>query len=151
MGRFDSDKEPHTYSGGRKGIKTTSVKDKRKTWEQSEDRATEIIPEGKQTIASGRLPFDKGDFKNYEFLGECKSTDKESLIFKVDWLRKISGEATSQGKTPLMFLTLSQMGVNQDWVLCEASFFKYRLEETQSLIEEIERLREENLKLRKNS
>lgn len=149
MGRFD--KKEHSYSGGRKGIKTTSVKDERETWVKSEERATEIIPDGKHTIASGRLPFDKGDFKNYEFLGECKSTDKDSLIFKVDWLRKISGEATSQGKTPLMFLTLSKMGINQDWVLCEASFFKYRLEETESLIEEIKSLREDNLRLRNSS
>ena len=106
MGIFDDPEKPaHTYSGGRSGIKVNSVEDTKPTWVKSEERASEMLKDGKLTIASGRLPFDKGDFKNHEFLGECKSTDKDSLIFKVEWLRKISGEAISQGKTPLMFLT----------------------------------------------
>lgn len=150
MGRFD-DNEDHSYKGGRKGIKTTSVVDDKPTWVKSEERGAEMLKGGKLTIASGRLDFDKGDFKNHEFLGECKSTDKESLIVSVEWLRKISGEATSQGKIPLLYLTLSRMSINQDWVVCEKGFFQERLEETESLFEEIKTLREENLKLRKKS
>lgn len=150
MGRFDNN-EPHSYKGGRKGLQVNSVEDDKPTWVKSEERGAEMLKDGKLTIASGRLPFDKGDFKNHQFLGECKSTDKESLILSVEWLRKISGEAVSQNKTPLLFLTLSRMGVNQDWVVCEKAFFQERLEETESIFEELKRLREENLKLRKVS
>jgi hypothetical protein len=54
----------------------------------------------RRTIASGRFPFDPGDYKVGDYLFECKATLKPALSIKHSWLNKIVGEALSSAKTP---------------------------------------------------
>jgi len=134
MGRFTKG----SYTPKRQSLKSPS---KKETWEDSESRAAEMI-DGKLTIASGRLNFDKGDFKNKTYRGECKHTDSEQMIFKTEWLRKISGEANSSGKTPLFFLSFGSMDFNKDWVMMEKTHFEEMFESHEPMLNEIERLKE---------
>lgn len=133
--------ENTSYDRSSRSLKITSVK-KDDTWQQSEERAADMIG-GKTTIASGALQIDKGDFKSNEYRGECKFTDQASMSLKVEWLRKISGEAMSNGKTPLMFLTFGQMPVSKDWVMMEKAHFEEKFESHEPLILEIKELRKE--------
>jgi len=47
---------------------------------------------GRTTIASGALPFDKADVVKDNIRIECKATEKESIILKLQWLHKLQGE-----------------------------------------------------------
>jgi hypothetical protein len=54
--------------------------------------------------ASGALPGAKGDMKTEASLIEYKSTEKESLSLKHEWLTKISGEALHINMTPILIM-----------------------------------------------
>jgi hypothetical protein len=55
---------------------------------------------GRTTLASGALPFDKGDVKNSLLRMECKTTEKKSIVLKRALLLKIQRE-TEMGKIPV--------------------------------------------------
>lgn len=84
--------------------------------------------DGKPTPASGALGSAKGDIVFKEILMEAKATIKDSISIKLDWLAKISREATDASKSPALSVTY----VNQDgeprkfgkWVMVPESIFK---------------------------
>ncbi len=57
---------------------------------------------GRQTPASGAMVGAKGDVMLPAMLMEAKSTVRDSLALKLDWLAKIAGEARAQGKVPAL-------------------------------------------------
>ena len=59
---------------------------------------------GRLTPASGAL-FSKGDIDLGPVLLEAKSTIKDSLSVKFDWLSKIAQEARNVGKTPALAIS----------------------------------------------
>jgi hypothetical protein len=90
---------------------------------------------GRVTKASGALPFDKGDVSNveahiFEFLVECKRTEKLSLGLKASWLDKITREArTRAGRTPALALQFEHVtDAEADWVAVPRSTFVRMLE-----------------------
>ena len=59
---------------------------------------------GRLKPASGAMQGAKGDFELIEFLAENKSTSNESVSLKLAWLEKVSKEAITRGKEPLLTL-----------------------------------------------
>lgn len=83
---------------------------------------------GKLTPASGAIGSAKGDIIFKEILMEAKATIKDSISIKLEWLAKISREATDTAKFPALSVTY----VNQEgeprkfgkWVMIPESMFK---------------------------
>lgn len=83
---------------------------------------------GDLTPASGALGSAKGDIVFKEVLMESKATIKNSITIKLEWLAKISREATDVFKSPALSITY----VNKDgeprkfgkWVMVPESIFK---------------------------
>lgn len=69
----------------------------------------------------------KGDLILGDLLLELKSTTKESIVLKKEWLHKIRKAAMEQGKTPILvvaFITMNGDVVNQEeWVCMPSSYF----------------------------
>lgn len=84
--------------------------------------------DGKLTPASGALGSAKGDIVFKEILMESKATIKDSISIKLEWLAKISREATDVIKLPALSVTY----VDKDgeprkfgkWVMVPESMFK---------------------------
>lgn len=93
---------------------------------KQENRAAESIG-GKRHPCSGALFFAKGDASGENYTVECKRTDQKSIAIKADVLDKISREASSQGRMPLLFLEISSVAAltSKSWVLMEESQFQY--------------------------
>lgn len=85
---------------------------------------------GKLTSGSGSKA-QKGDVKlstsQYEFLLELKTTTKESLSVKKEWLYKIRKAGLEQDRIPLLmfsFITMNGDVVNEEeWMLMPSSHF----------------------------
>ncbi len=84
--------------------------------------------EGKLNPGSGAIGGIKGDIKFKEILMESKATIKDSISIKLDWLAKISREASDSSRSPALSVTY----VNADgdprkfgkWVMIPESLFK---------------------------
>ena len=76
---------------------------------------------GRGRPASGALAGAKGDIDLGTILMEAKSTVKDSLSLKLDWLAKITAEARSEGKTAALAITFTRPDGNTvpngAWVL----------------------------------
>lgn len=74
--------------------------------------------------ASGAGLFSKGDVGWDTLLIEAKTTSKESLGVKKAWLKKITDEAATAGKTPALAIGFDTMppGTPADWVAVPAEF-----------------------------
>lgn len=84
---------------------------------------------GKRVRGSGASMYSKGDVRGValssadtkiEFLVECKKTEKNSLILKWEWLRKITYEAMAKEKEPALTIEIqgnSDPNVDRDWIL----------------------------------
>lgn len=92
---------------------------------KQETRASDSVS-GKRHAASGALFFAKGDGSGENYVIECKRTDKKSISIKAEYLDKITKEAVSQGKLPLLFIELPTVGVftAKDWVVMTMDHFK---------------------------
>ncbi|MBO8161083.1 MAG: hypothetical protein H0Z24_05555 [Thermosipho sp. (in: Bacteria)] len=78
---------------------------KKKSKKQESKVAKEM--NGKTTIASGSLYFQKADVRTSDFLIECKTTEKDYYNLKVSTWKKIEKEALKDGmKIPLMQIDL---------------------------------------------
>jgi len=63
--------------------------------------------DGKTTLNSGALYFQKGDVRNEKYLIECKTTKKAFYTMEVDVWEKIEREAVSDGlRIPIMQVDL---------------------------------------------
>jgi len=69
--------------------------------QRSEKRAAARMG-GRLQPGSGSKDHSKGDFKLPAFLVENKATTSLSMSVKLDWLRKISGEAAGFTKEPAL-------------------------------------------------
>jgi hypothetical protein len=80
---------------------------------------------GKQVVGSGNKN-DKSDVKTDKFRYEAKSTDKRSLILKLDWLEKIVNEALRTGRKPAISIMFSEAAdpCGKRWVMIEEDLFK---------------------------
>lgn len=83
---------------------------------------------GRTRAASGAVTGYKGDIVLPSFLCENKSTRNASLSIKLDWLEKISREAASEGKAPVLTVQFTDGNGNPvrfgRWVLVEESVFE---------------------------
>ena len=83
---------------------------------------------GQQTPASGAMDGAKGDIVLNKFLVEAKSTIKDSISIKFEWLAKISGEALSKVKFPALTITFTNWSgcprPRGKWVLIREQDFK---------------------------
>lgn len=106
--------------------------------EQKKQRAKSMAQEnrvaknvgGKRQKASGALPGVRGDVKSVELLGECKRTDKKSISITLEYLAKITKEASYYNKIPCVAIEIESPPkfVNRDWVLLPAGFVQELLE-----------------------
>ena len=74
--------------------------------------------------ASGARPFHPGDIRSDDFLGECKThTSKQSdiVIYKDVW-RKITSEATSVMKRPVLFVDNGTQKIKNTWCVLPERF-----------------------------
>ena len=94
---------------------------------RSEKRVAKEVG-GRQTIASGAIEGAKGDIELPDVLMEAKSTVKNSVSIKFDWLSKITGEARSQGKIPALSVSFTTPTgariVGGDWVMVPMAVWK---------------------------
>ena len=83
---------------------------------------------GELTPGSGNMAGSKGDVKLNGFLIEAKSTVKDSVAIKFNWLCKIIGEAYSTGKKPALAITFTDERGNPKtagkWVMVEERMFR---------------------------
>lgn len=56
----------------------------------------------RQTRYSGAMATERGDMELAQFKIEAKSSTKDSISIKLDWLAKISQEAQQEGLTPAL-------------------------------------------------
>ena len=82
----------------------------------------------KQTPASGALEGAKGDLMKGDFLMESKSTARDSLGVKYDWMVKIGKEARDRRKIPALTISFTTEGGRElpfgEWVAVPLAFFK---------------------------
>jgi hypothetical protein len=98
---------------------------RRKVVEQEKDSA--VLIGGRRHIGSGALPGLKSDASSGIWQLEAKQTEKKSIGVTLDWLEKITREARTQDKRPMLhirFLDIPDgMVVDRDWVMIPARFF----------------------------
>lgn len=107
----------------KKGVKKKSTK-------QEKRLAAQIG--GKSTIASGSLHFDKADVKKSGLRGECKRTDKESIIIKKEYLLKLRSQC-KVNERPFMNIEIQ----DENWFLVTKEDFLNILEVAE-LLDKIE-------------
>jgi len=85
---------------------------------------------GRRQKASGALPGSKGDVRSVELLNECKRTDKKSISITIEYLQKITQEASFYNKVPSVAIEIESPPkfVNRDWILVPAGFFNELIE-----------------------
>lgn len=85
---------------------------------------------GRRQKASGALPGSKGDVRAVELLAECKRTDTKSISITLEYLEKITREASFYNKIPSVAIEIGNPPkfVNRDWVLLPAGFVEELLE-----------------------
>ena len=104
---------------------------------------------GRQTPASGALPCAKGDVRGveagcFEFLVECKTTQRNRLRLEPKWLAKITAEA-GPTRVPAIAIRFREEVISEhalkycaeteaDWVLIPMSIF----ERIQSALADVE-------------
>jgi len=83
---------------------------------------------GRGRPASGALVGAKGDIALEQFLMEAKSSTRESMTLKLDWLCKIAREARSEGKKAALTISFvtedGRARLDGDWVLLPLHVFE---------------------------
>lgn len=77
----------------------------------------------KTVPASGARDFNKGDVVSEDFLAECKTHTSEVSRIKIDfrvWL-KLKNEATSQMRSPVLFVDNGTQTESGTWAVVQAS------------------------------
>jgi hypothetical protein len=90
-----------------------------------ESFAAELVG-GKRHAGSGAMDGLKSDASSDDWQVECKQTEKRSMIIQLDWLEKITREATGCGKIPMLHLRLlaAEADIQKDWVCIPAKVFE---------------------------
>lgn len=112
-----------------KKLKPFISEDVESTWNKQERELAEVTG-GRRTAGSGNK-LDKGDVVTASFRYEAKSTDKESISIKLDWLEKIVSEAINTGKSPALAIHFSKAALpcGKDWILIERELFLEKFDE----------------------
>lgn len=86
---------------------------------------------GRLRPASGAMAGVKGDIARGDVLLEAKSTTRDSLGVKYEWLAKISREAVAENKTPALAVsfvdTSGKAFPHGDWVMVPRRVFEEHL------------------------
>lgn len=129
MDKFDKpSKRDQIFAGD--GVNKQKPKGKKKSWQFHEKHVAKVF-KGKVTPGSGNKPMHKGDVKSDSFMVECKMTKNESMSLKLEWLTKISEEATCRDRIPAMHIRFETANGNiceKDWVILPETVFKEMLE-----------------------
>lgn len=77
--------------------------------------------------ASGARPFNPGDIKDSDWLGECKTYTKlhDTIVFKKGVWIKICDEAKSSFKHPVVFTDNGTQKLEYTWCLVDSKFVDY--------------------------
>ena len=75
-------------------------------WQRQEQHIAKSL-NGRVQPASGAGRNHKGDVRTSQFLVECKATDKDSISLKKAWIQKISKQACSIARDPLIHLDIN--------------------------------------------
>lgn len=118
----DKPRMPSYFNRGEKKVR------KQKSMAQ-ESRVAKSLG-GRRQTGSGAFPGKKGDVRSVELLGECKRTDKKSISVTLEYLEKITKEASYYNKIPCVAIEIESPPkfVNKDWVLVPAGFLNELLE-----------------------
>ena len=102
-------------------IVTKEKSDKRKRADKHEKKVAKKIG-GKQTIASGSTPIEKGDVKSKHLHVECKTTEKKSFSLKCSDLKKIASQSPS-GKIPTFVVQFEHEHNNDNYYIVDEGWF----------------------------
>lgn len=98
---------------------------RRRVTKQEEDGANLIG--GRRHIGSGAIPGLKSDASSKRWQQEAKQTEKMSIGIKVEWLDKITREARTQDKKPMLYIRFISLPswcvLEKDWVMIPATAF----------------------------
>jgi hypothetical protein len=96
-----------------------------------QENAAANLVGGKRHAGSGSIKTYKSDASSEFWRIECKQTEKDSMGLKVQWLEKITREALSTNKKPMMHLRFQNTAVDvaKDWILMPEWVFKALCEE----------------------
>lgn len=102
-------------------------------WKKHE-RDVEKRSGGRRRAASGAAPGKPADTKDQHYLRECKATRGAGMSLSGKWISKITGEALSLGKVPLIELRFDGQvePTPTDWVMIPAIDFEELLDELRS-------------------
>jgi hypothetical protein len=117
IGEKKLDVEPYCFGD--------SVKRDREKINEQEDRLGEIIG-GKRHIGSGAIEGYKSDASGDYWQGEAKSTKAKSFNISLIVLKKITLEARTQGKKPIMHIWFKNNDTvaEDEWVMITADEFE---------------------------
>lgn len=75
-----------------------------------------------RVVASGARDFHPGDVRSDLWLGECKThtSQEHKIFFSQDVWNKLSAEALSQFRFPVMFVDDGSQRLDRTWVLLES-------------------------------
>ena len=100
--------------------------------QRSEKRVAKAI-KARQTPGSGAFRGHKGDMTKGRYLAEAKATVHNSMVVKLEWLVKITQEATIKGCVPLLTVSFvngsGESKANGDWIMMPLSHFNELNEE----------------------
>jgi hypothetical protein len=121
IGRNDKLVTPFRFDG------SDDAKRARRRVTEQENRAAQMIG-GKRHVGSGAISDLKSDASSMIWQLEAKQTRAQSIAVKLDWLSKISEEAMSQDKRPILHIEFSHVPdnviVENEWVMMSRSSFE---------------------------
>jgi hypothetical protein len=105
-------------------FRTVSVQSMHKNVIKQEEQAAAMVG-GKRHSGSGSKIGHKSDASGEQWQVECKQTEKNSLVLKLEWLTKIQREAAAKNKWPMMHLRIeSEADVPSDWIMIPKWLFE---------------------------
>jgi hypothetical protein len=83
---------------------------------------------------SGSSSYRKSDASSDDYQVECKQTAKKSISLKLEWLQKITQEALSRGREPMLHLRFIELNGDcpSDWVCVPVDVWR-RLHESRDV------------------
>ena len=75
---------------------------------------------------SGASAYRKSDASSDDYQVECKQTKKKSIGLKLEWLQKITSEALSRGREPMLHIRFLETSSDcpGDWVCVPADLWR---------------------------
>ena len=99
----------------------------RRSVNEQEEKGARLIG-GRRHVGSGSIEGLKSDASSSRWQLEAKQTSRKSISVSIEWLEKISREARTQDKHPILFFRFtnipSDIAMEQDWVVIPASAFE---------------------------